>query len=130
VLVHRSEAKALAADTTVGRAVAGARDGELKVFSISTMKCLRNLQAHSSDISGLLMMDQGSQILTTSWDGGCRLWNLETYDLIRQIADCKGEIRCMAVSPDHEHVFLGLHDGSIKGISIQGSGLTYRLKGL
>jgi periodic tryptophan protein 2 len=54
---------------------------------------------------------------------------LENYDLMRQVAECKRKIRCMAVSPDHEYLFLGLHDGSIIGVKLEGSGPVYGLKG-
>ncbi len=113
VLTHRSEAKVIAVDGETGRAASGARDGEVKVSSLSTLKCLRNLQAHRADISGLAIDEKQKKLITASWDGECRVWSTEDYSMLNQIVSCEQRIRSFVAAPGLDRIFLGLHDGSI-----------------
>ena len=88
VLKHSSEVKALTTSIKLGKGASGSRDGLVKIFSLRSLKTIRNLQAHSSDISGLAIIDEEQKIVTASYDGTCRLWNLSSYNaektLVRQ----------------------------------------------
>ncbi|MFX1484591.1 MAG: WD40 repeat domain-containing protein, partial [Promethearchaeota archaeon] len=53
LLKHGSEVKALSISAPLSKGASGARDGEVKVFSLTSLKCLRNLQAHRTDVSGI-----------------------------------------------------------------------------
>jgi WD40 repeat protein len=90
----------------------------VKIFSQRSLKTLRNLQAHRSDISGLAIIDEAQKILTASYDGTCRLWNLTSYDAEKTIVKQKERIRSMATTLDGECVFLGFQSGKIKRINI------------
>jgi WD40 repeat protein len=113
-----SEIKCLAIDTEFSKGAIGTRDGEVKIFSASKMKCIRNIQAHTKDVSGLAIINDGSQLITTSWDGACSIWNLSSYQRIHQIKPQKQRVRSLAVTPDESRLFLGLHDGKILAISL------------
>ena len=118
ILKHESEVKALAVDSESSKGAAGARDGEVKIFSLSSLKCIRNLQAHKLDISGLAFTSDGSKLVTASWDGSARLWDLSSYDPIRTLARQKERIRSMTLAPDDSRVFLGLHGGRILSVNL------------
>lgn len=118
ILKHESEVKALAVDSESSKGAAGARDGEVKIFSIGSLKCIRNLQAHRLDISGLAFTSDGSKLVTASWDGSARLWDLGSYDPIRTLARQKERIRSMTLAPDDSRVFLGLHGGKILSVNL------------
>jgi len=119
VLKHGSEVKTLAVSQELGKGVAGARDGELKIFSLSTMKNLRNIQAHKSDISGLAILDDATKLVTSSWDGECKLWNLTSYELEKVLVKNKERIRALTATPDGSKIALGMHSGKILLIDLE-----------
>ena len=113
ILKHGSEVKILAVSKELGKGVAGARDGEIKIFSLSTLKNLRNIQAHKSDISGLAILEDETKLVTSSWDGECKIWNMSSYELESQLVNLNGRIRSVASTPDGSKVVLGMHSGKI-----------------
>jgi WD40 repeat protein len=116
ILKHNSEVKALAVAGPAGKGAAGARDGEVKVFSLSTMKCIRNLQTHKSDVSGLAFTEDGKWLITTSWDGECKLWDVSKYEAEQTILSQGERVRSLALSGDDSRIFVGLHSGTILAI--------------
>lgn len=118
ILKHGTEVKTLTISPELGKGVAGARDGEIKIFSLSTLKNLRNIQAHNSDISGLALLDDDAKLVTSSWDGECKLWDLSSYELETIIISQKERIRALASTPDGSKVALGMHSGKILVIDL------------
>ncbi|UCH05859.1 MAG: WD40 repeat domain-containing protein [Candidatus Thorarchaeota archaeon] len=115
-LRHGTEVKALGVDSKSVRGAAGARDGEVKVFSVSTLKNLRNLQAHRTDVSGLAFTSDDSKLVTASWDGECKVFDMTSFERIRTLAKQKHRIRALCIAPDDSRVFLGLHNGVVLSI--------------
>jgi WD40 repeat protein len=110
--------KALTISLKLGKGASGARDGMVKIFSLRSLKSIRNLQAHRSDISGLAIIDDEQKIVTASYDGTCRLWDLSSYDAEKTLFKQKDRIRSMATAPDGSSVFLGFQSGSIVRVNI------------
>lgn len=117
VLKHSSEVKTLTISIQSGKGASGARDGELKVFSLRSLKCLKNIQAHSSDISGIAFMDEDGTMVTTSYDGVSRIWDLSSYEPVKILTKTGTRIRSLAATSDGTSVFLGFHDGKILRIN-------------
>jgi WD40 repeat protein len=128
-LKANSEIKCLVVDAEFSKGAVGTRDGEVKVFSASKMKCIRNIQAHTKDVSGLAIINDGSQLITVSWDGACSIWSLSSYERVHQITPQKERIRSLAVTPDESRIFLGLHSGRILSISLVNFKDIMKLKG-
>lgn len=120
-LKHGTEVKKLTASQKLGKGVAGARDGEIKIFSLSTMKNLRNIQAHKSDISGLAIIEDEAKLVSSSWDGSCKIWNLNSYEQETQLVNQKERIRSLASTPDGSKVALGMQSGKILIIDVEDS---------
>jgi len=118
VLKHASEAKSLAFSLKHGKGASGSRDGMVKIFSLRSLKSIRNLQAHRSDISGLAIIDDAQKIVTASYDGTYRLWDLSSYDAEKTLVKQKDRIRSMVQTPDGLSVFLGFQSGAIVQITI------------
>ncbi len=119
VLKHASEVRILTISVSSRKGASGARDGEVKVFSPSSLKCIKNLQAHRSDISGILFIEDEKKIVTSSYNGECRVWDLSTYEIVETLAKKGPRIRSMASTPDGSFVFLGCHGGTILKISME-----------
>lgn len=128
-LKANSEIKCLTIDSEFSKGAVGERDGEVKIFSASKMKCIRNIQAHAKDVSGLAIINDGSQLISSSWDGTCTIWDLSSYEIIHQIKPQKARIRCLTVAPDESRLFLGLHDGKIISINLENFKDKIRLSG-
>jgi WD40 repeat protein len=128
-LKHGSEVKSLAVSYEIGKGAAGARDGELKIFSVSTMKNLRNIQAHTSDISDLVIIEETGKLVTSSWDGECKIWNLGSYEMETQLTRQTEKIRSLAATPDGAKVVLGMHSGEILVIDVEDSSVINKIKG-
>ncbi len=119
VLKHGSEVKSLAASSEIGKGASGTRDGEIKIFSLSSMKNLRNIQAHKSDISGLSIIQEGAKLVTASWDGECKVWNLGSYEMELQLTNQQERIRSMTTTPSGTKIVLGMHSGAILVIDLE-----------
>ena len=118
ILKHPSEAKALTVSLKHGKGASGSRDGMVKVFSLRSLKSIRNLQAHRSDISGLAIIDDAQKLVTASYDGTCIIWDLSSYDAERTLVTLATRIRSMTIPPDGSCVFLGLQSGEIARVHI------------
>jgi WD40 repeat protein len=129
VLKHTTEVKALAASQELGKGVAGARDGEIKIFSLSTLKNLRNVQAHTSDVSGVAILDDAAKLVSTSWDGECKIWNMTSYEYEETIFKADERIRALTTTPDGMKIILGLHSGKILVINTENPSDITELKG-
>jgi WD40 repeat protein len=121
ILKHASEVRALTTSPSSGKGASGARDGEIKLFSLSSLKCTKNLQAHKSDISGIILLDEEKKMVTSSYDGECKLWDLSSYEIINTLLKKGPRLRSMTSTPDCSCVFLGQDDGTILRINIENS---------
>ncbi|RDE16805.1 MAG: hypothetical protein C4K49_04120 [Candidatus Thorarchaeota archaeon] len=118
-LRHSDQVKALATWEKSQKGSAGSRDGEVKIFSTKALKTLRNIHAHGADLSGLVFVGDGSQLVSISWDGECKLWDLASGAMLRRLAKSTERFRSIAAMPDGSRVFLGMHGGSILSLSLE-----------
>jgi WD40 repeat protein len=119
ILKHGSEVKALALTLDQEKGAAGSRDGEVKVFSLHTLKSMRNLQAHGTDITGLSFINDGSKLVTSSLDGECKIWDLSSYEVERTLEKCQDNIRAITTNQDSTRLVLGLRSGKILSIDLE-----------
>ncbi|MHA2026408.1 MAG: WD40 repeat domain-containing protein [Candidatus Thorarchaeota archaeon] len=119
ILKHASEVKSLTTSISSGKGASGSRDGEIKLFSLTSLKCTKNLQAHSSDISGITLIEDGTKMVTSSYDGECKLWDLSSYENIKSLTKKGPRLRSLTSTPDGSFVFLGHNDGRIIKISLE-----------
>ncbi len=119
ILKHATEVKALTISIPSGKGASGSRDGEVKIFSISSLKNTKNLQAHRSDISGIILNDEEKKMVTSSYDGECKLWDLSSYENIKTLTKKGPRLRSMTSTPDGSYVFLGQNGGTILKINTE-----------
>ncbi|KAH7697205.1 WD repeats and SOF1 domain-containing protein [Aphelenchoides avenae] len=57
--------------------LSGARDGQVKVWHLSTRKCLMTTQAHNGQVTGTSIDNEaGDMFVTTGQDAQLKLWNI------------------------------------------------------
>jgi WD40 repeat protein len=119
ILKHGSEVKALAVTPDHTKGAAGSRDGEVKVFSLSTLKSMRNLSAHGTDVAGLAFIKEGSKLVTSSLDGECKIWDLSSFEVELTLDRIRENIRAIATNTDSSRLVFGLRSGKILSIDIE-----------
>ncbi|MBD3157482.1 MAG: hypothetical protein GF309_01715 [Candidatus Lokiarchaeota archaeon] len=129
ILKHHTEVKSLAIADNESKGAAGGRDGEVKVFSVEHMKCIRNMQTDDLNVSGLHFADGDSQLLSVSWNGSCRIWDLKDYELLSTLREDKKRIRCLGTTPDDAYVLLGFHTGDIRVFPVEDPSTSFALEG-
>ncbi len=129
ILKHNSEVKALAVALGQGKGAAGSRDGEVKVFSLNTLKSMRNLQAHGTDITGLAFINEGSKLVTSSLDGECKIWDLSSYEVELELNKVRESIRAITTNVDSSKLVLGLRSGRILSVDLENPKKTVELVG-
>lgn len=129
ILKHHTEVKSLAITDNENKGAAGGRDGEVKVFSVEHMKCIRNMQTDDLNVSGLHFADGDSQLLSVSWNGSCRIWDLKEYELLSTLREDEKRIRCLGTTPDDTRVILGFHTGDINVFPVEDPSTSFTLEG-
>ncbi len=87
-LLGRTYGIALNGDGT--RLAAGLRDGSARVWDVKKSRLLGVLRGHEKLVADVAFDDVHGQLVTASWDGSVRTWNLDT--LTRPAADLVDEI--------------------------------------
>uniref|UniRef100_A0AC35UDG4 WD_REPEATS_REGION domain-containing protein n=1 Tax=Rhabditophanes sp. KR3021 TaxID=114890 RepID=A0AC35UDG4_9BILA len=59
----------------LGYVMTGGRDGEMKIWHVSTLRCIATTQAHESVLTGISIGgEKGNQIVTTGLDSQVKTW--------------------------------------------------------
>ncbi|WP_375769088.1 SIR2 family protein [Archangium gephyra] len=74
----------------------------------------RTLQGHEKHVRGCAVTPDGRRVVSASWDGTLKIWDLETgRELVALVGHGNYVIAC-AVTPDGRHVVSASHDGTLK----------------
>ena len=93
----------------------GAKDGMIKVWRLSTGACVRKIaKAHSQGITSLTFSRDGTQLLSTSFDGNLRLHGLKSGKTLKEFRGHSSYVNCVVWGKDNVHIFSGSSDGSVK----------------
>lgn len=84
-------------------AVSASYDFTLRIWNVSTGKCLRTLQGHTSYAQAVAITRNGKWIVSGSHDGTVRLWEFDTGKCVRTFR-VKGEVSSVHILPDDRHV--------------------------
>jgi len=82
-------------------------------------KPCQKFEGHTDYVVGVIHLPGGQQIMTCSYDGSLRVWNLQTGEQISHWEDESGEIRAIALSADGKKVVSGSEDGVVRLWSIE-----------
>ena len=75
---------------------------------------LAQLKGHLGPVRAVAFMRTGRELVTGSWDGTVRLWNLESDRQSEVLMRYTDSIYAMAVSPDGATLASGGTDGTVK----------------
>ncbi|XP_064608002.1 F-box/WD repeat-containing protein 7-like isoform X2 [Liolophura sinensis] len=92
------------------RIVSGSDDNTLKVWSVTTGKCLRTLVGHTGGVWSSQMA--GSNIISGSTDRTLKVWNAETGQCIHTLYGHTSTVRCMHLH--NNKVVSGSRDATLR----------------
>ena len=84
--------------------------------STSATKPRQTMRGHTSRVKGVAHLPDGRRIITSSWDGSLRLWEIESGAQIGDAwRDGGEEVVCsIALSPNGKTVANGSMDGKVR----------------
>lgn len=126
---HNSEFNGLAAQEEAGKGTIWTRDGLVKALSLKNLKCLRNLPTHQKDVSGVAITDDGSYLVSASYDGCMKLWDMSGYELVKNLSRQREWVRFHALDTASDRAYAGLQSGNIRSVSLGNARNRTELKG-
>ncbi|OAX42756.1 hypothetical protein K503DRAFT_796887 [Rhizopogon vinicolor AM-OR11-026] len=86
-----------------------------RIQQIRAVTPCRKLEGHIGVISGVVHLPGGQRIMTCSYDGSLRLWNLESgVHIGEDWQDGESAVIAIALSPDGKRVVSGSGDGALR----------------
>jgi WD40 repeat protein len=104
----------------------GSYDGTVRLWDISTGKCLRILQGHTHWVWSIAFSPDGRILASGSRDRTIKLWEVSTCQCIKTLTGHSQQIRTVAFSGDGQTLASGSDDQSIR-LWNQHSGETLRI---
>lgn len=83
-------------------------------------KVLRTFGEHASSVRGLAVTEDGSTVVTGSWDGTIKLWEGDTGSLVRTIGPVSGRVLGIAVARNGKRFLSALSNGTIESRTVDG----------
>ena len=92
--------------------------GNLQVFDLTTETMLFDLKGHTSTVFRLSFNHTGTELISVSFDGTVRVWDMQTglETLIIPLVDSSA--MSVAVSPDGNWLYLGTRSGHVRAFAL------------
>ena len=94
--------------------MSGSGDGSLRLWDLSTSKCVRTFTGHQKAIVALGYLNDGAQLISGSMDKSIKIWDRATGKCIQSLDGDTSMMLSMAVSPDGRCIVSGGADNSLK----------------
>ncbi|MBN1600055.1 MAG: hypothetical protein JW915_00535 [Chitinispirillaceae bacterium] len=91
----------------------GSRDGNLRIWDLTTSKVVKTLAAHTSSIYGVAYSPDGEKIGSCSYDKTARVWNATTGELLFTIQHADA-VQSIVFSADGSKIATGSNDNNVK----------------
>ena len=95
-------------------ALSGSSDNTLRVWEVSTGRCLRTFEGHTDWVLSVVFSPDGRCALSASGDKTVRLWELSTGRCLRTFEGHTGKISSVAVSPDSRRALSASGDKTVR----------------
>ncbi len=91
-----------------------AQGKDLKMYELDSKSAVRDFVGHQDVIGSLRLSPDQQQLLTASWDGSIRLWNIGTGLMTGKFLDHRGAVHVAIFSPDGRYIYSGGADRTIR----------------
>ncbi|KYQ88881.1 WD40 repeat-containing protein [Tieghemostelium lacteum] len=97
-----------------GTLITGSADSTLKVWDITSTRCVGTLEDHGGWVTTCEMINSdNSKLISGSYDKTLKLWDLHKCMKIKSLRDHKGSISCLINGPENHVVISGSYDNTI-----------------
>jgi WD40 repeat protein len=95
-------------------ALSGSDDRTLRLWELSTGRCLRTLEGHTDSVTSVAVTADGRFTLSGSRDETVRLWELSTGRCLRTLEDHTSMVTSVALTPDGGFALSGSRDQTLR----------------
>jgi WD40 repeat protein len=114
LLGHFDWARTVAFSPDGSQVVTGSDDQSVRIWQVSSGKCIQTLQGHSDCVSSVAFSPDASQLVSGSGDESVRIWQVSTGKCIQTLQGHSGYVTSVAFGPDGEHIYSGSFDTSVR----------------
>jgi len=102
--------------------VSGSSDKTIKVWDLTTGKCLKTLEGHKHQVRSVAITPDSKYIVSGSWDKtikiwemiAFKIWGLNTGRCLKTLSGHSEYINSVAITPDGKYIVSGSLDKTIK----------------
>jgi hypothetical protein len=95
-------------------ALSGSVDTTLKLWEVSSGRCLRTFEGHTDDVNSVCLSSDGRVALSGSRDKTLKLWEVSSGRCLRTFEGHKDSVCSVCLSCDGRLALSGSHDRSIQ----------------
>ncbi|MEM8502277.1 MAG: NB-ARC domain-containing protein [Cyanobacteria bacterium P01_D01_bin.1] len=111
---HQNWVCAIAFSPDGKQLVSGSADRTIKLWEISTGKCLQTLEGHQNWVMSVAFSPDGQRLVSGSADRTIKLWDASTGECLQTLAGHGHGVWSVAFSPDGQQLVSGSADRTIK----------------
>jgi WD40 repeat protein len=111
---HTAPVRAIALHPDGVRAITGAEDGTVRVWSIRSALCLRTLTGHAGEVTAVSVHLDGRQAVSAGADGTLRVWDLEKGACLMVMRGHALRVTAATLHPDGRRLVSASEDQTIK----------------
>jgi WD40 repeat protein/serine/threonine protein kinase len=112
---HANWVSAVAATPDGRYAVSGSADGTLKLWDVSSGRCLRTLRGHTEWVTAVRLSADGRRALSGSADGTLKVWDTATGHCLQTLPGHTSWVLAVDLSPDGRQALSAGGDGVLHG---------------
>jgi hypothetical protein len=95
------------------------KDCNIRVWSIKTGLCEKELVGHKEKVTGVALSRQGDCLVSSSHDKTLRVWSVESGTCLKVLSEHKSYVGGVAFSFDNQQAFSAGSDGTIRTWSLE-----------
>ena len=111
---HTGSVRTVCIDPSGRHALSGGDDRTIRLWELSSGRCLRILSSNPERVDSLETNRDGRYVVAGCSDGALKLYELRTGMCVREIETRSKSIRSVCMSPCGGHVICGSDDGNLR----------------
>jgi WD40 repeat protein len=98
----------------LARLASASRDNTVKIWNMSSGKCLQTLKDHSDSVNSMIFSRDSTLLASASWDETIKIWDASSGKCLQTLEGHGGPINSVAFSRDSARLASASDDGTVK----------------